>query len=195
MATSDGHSLMPSNRQFYWNSFEHFFEPVSYDGNFKITDNSNILIEPLSENFGEAFYKFEELIDDLDISKLNRNINNYGLSQSLEKTKEKIKNLKINVENLKKEYKKKSNIKKNYNQINLQEYVKNIKEINSDVKFVKINESNQFELCEVLERCQNINLTKLDTINLLKADLEKDGKPYQFIGKAIQDENLINNII
>ena len=194
MATSDGHSLMPSNRQFYWNSFEHFFEPVSYDGNFKIADNSNILIEPLSENFGEAFYKFEELIDDLDISKLNRNINNYGLSQSLEKTKEKIENLKINVENLKKEYKKKSDVKKNYNKINLQEYVKNIKEINSNVKFVKINENNQFELCEVLERCQNINLTKLDTVNLLRADLEKDGKPYQFIGKAIQDENLINNI-
>ena len=194
MATSDGHSLMPSNRQFYWNSFEHFFEPVSYDGNFKITDNSNILIEPLSENFGEAFYKFEELINNLDIPKLNRNINNYGLSQSLEKTEEKIKNLKINVGNIKKEYKKKSNDKKIHNKINLQEYVKNIKKINSNFKFIKINENNQFELCEVLERCQNINLTKLDTVNLLRADLEKDGKPYQFIGKTIQDENLINNI-
>ncbi len=194
MATSDGHSLMPSNRQFYWNSFEHFFEPVSYDGNFKITDNSNILIEPLSENFGEAFYKFEELINNLDIPKLNRNINNYGLSQSLEKTEEKIKNLKVNVGNIKKEYKKKSNVKKNHNKINLQEYVKNIKKINSNIKFIKINENNQFELCEVLERCQNINLTKLDTVNLLRADLEKDGKPYQFIGKTIQDENLINNI-
>ena len=63
MASSDGHSLMPSNRQFYWNSFNHFFEPVSYDGNFKIFNNANHLIEPLSNNFNASFDEFYRLLE------------------------------------------------------------------------------------------------------------------------------------
>ena len=92
MASSDGHSLMPSNRQFYWNSFNHFFEPVSYDGNFKIFNNANHLIEPLSNNFNESFDEFYRLLENLDQFDFNKKINEKGISQTLNETQEKLKN-------------------------------------------------------------------------------------------------------
>ncbi len=197
MAASDGHSIMPSNRQFYWNSFEQFFEPVSYDGNFNIKNNPNYLIEPLSENFLESFNNFDELINTLNINEFNRNLNDNGLRQSLNETERKLENLKANVKKLQSKFVTKKNKKllvKDDNLGSLEEYVKNLKKINKGIKIVKINSKNYFELCNDLQNCQIVNFSKEQIRNLLRAELEVAEKQIQFVGKIDNSKNLIKNL-
>lgn len=197
MASSDGHSLMPSNRQFYWNSFEHFFEPVSYDGNFKINNNQNNLIEPLSIYFYNTFDIFEKIIENLDVVKLNQNINDNGLKQSLKKTREKIKNLRENVDILKIKFIKKKEKKlflEDHGQASLKDYFRNTKKIGKDIKIIKINKDNEFEACSDFQSCEVITLSKEDLRNLLRAELEMKNQPYQFVGKIYADKDFINDL-
>ena len=196
MASSDGHSLMPSNRQFYWNSFNHFFEPVSYDGNFKIVNNVNHLIEPLSNNFNESFDEFYRLLENLDQFDFNKKINEKGISQTLNETKEKLKTLKLNVESLKIKFeifKEKKKFEDVYSKNNLKNYFKNLKKIDKNIQIVRLNSDNDYLSCDNLESCKIIQLTKPEIGSLLRAELEINGKPMQFIGKTIENENFIEN--
>ena len=194
MASSDSHSLSPNNRQFYWNSFEHFFEPVSYDGNFKIFNNSNILIKPLSKYFLEAFINLEELFDNLDLNKLNDEINKNGLKQELSETKKKIIYLKANIENLKNKYIEELKLEKKYLEANLDDYIKNINKINKDIKFVNIDDGNELNLCNSEKICFKLNFQKSELAKIIQADYQKNNELYQFLGKNISDKNLITNI-
>lgn len=197
MASSDGHSLMPSNRQFYWNSFEHFFEPVSYDGNFKINNNQNNLIEPLSRYFFDTFDAFEKIIENLDVVKLNQSINDNGQKQSLQKTREKVINLKENVDILKIKFinkKEKKLFLEDHGQASLKDYLKNTKKIGNDIQVIKINKDNEFEACSDFQSCEIITLSKEELRNLLRAELVVKNKPYQFVGKIHADKGLINDL-
>ena len=71
MSSSDGHSLAPNNRQFYWNSIQNFFEPISYDGNFDIFKSPNLLIKPTSNYFLESISTLDEVLNNLNIKNLN----------------------------------------------------------------------------------------------------------------------------
>ena len=196
MASSDGHSLMPSNRQFYWNSFNHFFEPVSYDGNFKIFNNANHLIEPLSNNFNESFDEFYRLLENLDQFDFNKKINEKGISQTLNETQEKLKKLKLNVDSLKikfENFQEKKKFEDGNSQNNLKNYVKNLKKIDKNIQIVRLNSDNDYLSCDNLESCKIIQLTKLEIGSLLRAELEINGKPIQFMGKIIENENFIEN--
>ena len=196
MASSDGHSLMPSNRQFYWNSFNHFFEPVSYDGNFKIFNNANHLIEPLSNNFNESFDEFYRLLENLDQFDFNKKINEKGISQTLNETQEKLKKLKLNVDSLKikfENFQENKKFKDGNSQNNLKDYVKNLKKIDKNIQIVRLNSDNDYLSCDNLESCKIIQLTKPEIGSLLRAELEINGKPIQFMGKIIENENFIEN--
>ena len=196
MASSDGHSLMPSNRQFYWNSFNHFFEPVSYDGNFKIFNNANHLIEPLSNNFNESFDEFYRLLENLDQFDFNKKINEKGISQTLNETQEKLKKLKLNVDSLKikfENFQEKKKFEDGNSQNNLKNYVKNLKKIDKNIQIVRLNSDNDYLSCDNLESCKIIQLTKPEIGSLLRAELEINGKPIQFMGKIIENENFIEN--
>ena len=196
MASSDGHSLMPSNRQFYWNSFNHLFEPVSYDGNFKIFNNANHLIEPLSNNFNESFDEFYRLLENLDQFDFNKKINEKGISQTLNETQEKLKKLKLNVDSLKikfENFQEKKKFEDGNSQNNLKNYVKNLKKIDKNIQIVRLNSDNDYLSCDNLESCKIIQLTKPEIGSLLRAELEINGKPIQFMGKIIENENFIEN--
>lgn len=194
MASSDGHSLSPNNRQFYWNSFEHFFEPVSYDGNFKISKNLNILVEPLSKYFFESFKNVENLFSKLNLIELNQTINDNGLNQSLDETKNKVMYLKLNIDQIKKKYMETINFEKNYLDANLNEYIQNLKKINKKVKFINLNENNEVNLCNNLKNCKKTNLSKTQLAEVIQADFEVNKEPYQFLGVNIFEKDLTKNL-
>ena len=55
-----------------------------------------------------------------------------------------------------------------------------------------MNSDNDYLSCDNLESCKIIQLTK-PIGSLLRAELEINGKPIQFMGKIIENENFIEN--
>ena len=60
-STNSHHALSASNRKFYWNSIENYFEPINYDSNANINNDISIgiLRYPFSKNLFTAFDKLE----------------------------------------------------------------------------------------------------------------------------------------
>ena len=203
MSTSDGHSLSPNNRQFYWNSTDHFFEPISYDGNFDIKMSPNHLIKPTSPYFAESFDQLILMLDRIDKKKINENINNKGILQPLSATKKKIIILKRNINKIKKTYlsqlKDESIKDKNKNLEKLTEnkwaeLISNTKKIDSEALFVKQNFDNTYSACKSFNECDKIYLNDIEEIKLLGGKLYKDNITYQYIGKNFKNSKLINNL-
>ena len=164
--------------------------------NFKIFNNANHLIEPLSNNFIESFDEFYRLLENLDQFDFNKKINEKGISQTLNETQEKLKKLKLNVDSLKikfENFQEKKEFEDGNSQNNLKDYVKNLKKIDKNIQIVRLNSDNDYLSCDNLESCKIIQLTKPEIGSLLRAELEINGKPIQFMGKIIENENFIEN--
>ena len=190
MSSSDGHSLSPNNRQFYWNSFKNFYEPVSYDGNFDILNGNNVLIEPINQNYYEAYKILKEKLKNLDISTLNKNINDKNLKEPLSLTENKIQKLLSNLENINNQIKIIEKIKKsdkNKIHITFENFIKNTKKIDKNILFVLSKENNKFSLCKEINDCEKIELDDKQIIKLLRSDLENKTKRYKFIGVDFED--------
>ena len=74
-STNSQHALSSSNRKFYWNSIENYFEPINYDSNpdidgFSPSTTTVIYRLPMSENFFEAFSELEKKLNTLDIKRI-----------------------------------------------------------------------------------------------------------------------------
>ena len=74
-STNSHHALSVSNRKFYWNSIENFYEPITYDANPEIDFNApstgtKILRQPMPINM-------PDIITALEIKLRNININQF----------------------------------------------------------------------------------------------------------------------
>ena len=76
-STNSHHALSASNRKFYWNSIENYFEPIVYDANpdidreFSTTTTSKIRF-PISYVLEKAQKELDKKLSNIDITKLHR---------------------------------------------------------------------------------------------------------------------------
>ena len=101
LAANGWHGLTPANRKFYWNSVENFFEPINYDSNFNIDRELVHILLPASNQITDAFFKLENLLDDINVTELNNKLNFRGLDINISDTEKKVNKLKNNFENTK----------------------------------------------------------------------------------------------
>tara|TARA_A100001011_G_C14296541_1_gene838709 strand:+ start:294 stop:2645 length:2352 start_codon:yes stop_codon:yes gene_type:complete len=202
MASSDGHSLAPNNRQFYWNAVKNFFEPISYDGNFDVFKSSNLLIKPTSIYFLESWNNLNLALNNIDIEKLNKTVNQKGILESVNETQKKIEKLKNNLKEIKIKYLNERNVKKvstvskeeiDIESYNWEELVNNIKKIKKEALFVKQDDNNSFSVCENLNNCKKVELSDIEIAELLDGDLTVNKHIYQFLGKNINKKELIDD--
>ena len=97
-STNSHHALSASNRKFYWNSIENYFEPIVYDANpdidreFSTTTTSKIRF-PISMFYEKAQKELDKKLSAIDITKLHRQTILLGLDFSkeiIEKKRDKI---------------------------------------------------------------------------------------------------------
>ena len=74
------------------------------------------------------------------------------------------------------------------------EYFNSLKKIDQNIKIIKQNSKNSFKVCKTFLKCDDITLSRKDTIKLLEGNLTKDKIEFQFIGNNIENNNLINNL-
>ena len=93
-STNSHHALSASNRKFYWNSIENYFEPIVYDANpdidreFSTTTTSKIRF-PISTFYEEAQEILSSRLLDIDVDELNNQIKFLGLNLSKDEVERK----------------------------------------------------------------------------------------------------------
>ena len=201
-STNSHHALSASNRKFYWNSIENFFEPIMYDANpdidmdFSSTTTAKIRY-PVSKHYNESFENLDNKLANLDLEELYNYANNNGLTLSKIKIKKKINKIRRNLKIIKKNFKKnidQEKVKHNnykYKKNILKEFNKNIQEINPDTVLVK-KDNDTFFKCEInLKNCIIYDILDNDLTQLLEGELVKKNINYQFIGQNT-DLNYLN---
>ena len=133
-STNSHHALSASNRKFYWNSIENFFEPIMYDSNPNIeidfSDTTTAKIRyPISSLYLESIERLEKKLSGIDVEKLHKYSSYSGLDLTNADIKRKVLKIRNNlnlikenyIENLNEEinshnnYKYKEDILKNFN--------------------------------------------------------------------------------
>jgi hypothetical protein len=201
-STNSHHALSASNRKFYWNSIENFFEPIMYDANpdidmdFSSTTTAKIRY-PVSKHYNESFENLDNKLANLDLEELYNYANNNGLTLSKIKIKKKINKIRRNLKIIKKNFKKNIDQEKvrhnnyKYKKNILKEFNKNIQEINPDTVLVK-KDNDTFFKCEInLKNCIIYDILDNDLTQLLEGELVKKNINYQFIGQNT-DLNYLN---
>ena len=199
-AANAGHGLSANNRKFYWNSILNFFEPINYDSNANIDVEPNTLVLPVNDNIDKIFLELVNMLNQINVANLAKDLNFRGLIMSHKETKIKIQKLKKNLKKLKninKDYDVEIinyNKNKKFNKNMWMEYFNSLKKIDQNIKIIKQNSKNSFKVCETFLKCDDITLSRKDTIKLLEGNLTKDKIEFQFIGNNIENNNLINNL-
>ena len=108
-STNSQHALSSSNRKFYWNSIENYYEPINYDSNpdiggFAPSTTTSVYRLPMTENFFEAFSELEKKLNNLNITELTDKTNNSGLNLSVEYLNLKIDKILLNLSKVKTNY-------------------------------------------------------------------------------------------
>lgn len=205
-STNSHHALSVSNRKFYWNSIENFYEPITYDANPEIDFNApstgtKILRQPMPINMPDIITALEIKLRNININQFYRQISLHGINLSKEEISIKIKKIEKNLQNLKDNYKGiKNDDLVNHNQF---KFVNNItkifnetlQEIDPNAYIIKYNNKNKnLERCKIfLENCQTYNFTNEELSNLLEGDLRIDNTNYQYLGNNLDIEELKND--
>ncbi len=202
-STNSTHGLAANNRKFYWNSIENYFEPINYDSNAKISlklpDTSHRY--PISKNFYDSFVSLKKKLNQIDISKVKRNLELSGLEYTEGQLKNKIRLIISNLEKLEKNYLKNTtkelvehNKTKELDNI-LLKFHKNLNANHPDTYLIKNNiDINNFQKCEIfLEKCIEVNFTIEELSNLLEGELTKDKSPFQYLGNNFNFKNSVQN--
>ena len=205
-STNSHHALSVSNRKFYWNSIENFFEPITYDANPEIDLNSpttgtKIFRQPMPINMPEVLTALEIKLSNININQFYKQILLHGIDLSKEEITKKIIKIKENLQNLKNNY---DNIKNddsvNHNQFKLinnitKTFNETLKDIDPYAYIVKYNINNKtLERCKIfLENCQTYNFTNEELSKLLEGDLKINNTNYQYLGKNLDINELKNN--
>ncbi len=202
-ATNSHHALSATNRKFYWNSFENYFEPILYDANPDISLNFSTTTTaekrfPISNSFMNSFKTLKEKISNIDIQKLKSDTDISGLDLNSSQLKEKIGKIQKNLKKIEEKF-------QNIDDENMVEHNKfrpidnildkfnnNLREIDPNTFLIKNNDEKFFK-CEIyLKNCENYLISNEDLVNLLEGELKIDNINYQYVGKNI-DINLLNN--
>ena len=202
-STNSHHALSVSNRKFYWNPIERFYEPITYDANPQIDLNSpttgtKILRQPLPLNFNEVILNLENKLDNIDTNKFYDEITLLGIDLTKDQVEKKISKIKINLNNIKENYVSSTDenvIKHNkFKKIDniLNKFNENMREIDPNAYIVKYNSKNKnLERCKIyLVDCQIFKPTRDQLSNLLEGELRINNTNYQYIGSDINLDNL-----
>ena len=201
-STNSHHALSATNRKFYWNSIENYFEPILYDANpnidldFSTTTTKSARL-PISNNFMSSFEILEEKLASVDIDKLKYNVNNSGLNLSNNELRSKIEKINKNLINIRKNFEKISKeemvVHNNFKPINniLNKFNKNLSEIDPNVYLIQHSGEKLLKCKIYLENCEFYNIPDRDLVNLLEGELKIKNVHYQYIGKNI-DLNILN---
>ena len=201
-STNSHHALSASNRKFYWNSIENYFEPINYDANPDIdkktpTTTTELYRFPISENYIDVFSELEKKLNNIDITKLHKKVIISGLEISAEDLKKKLKNIDINLKRIKKNYFTK--VDKDLFEHNKFKPIKKILvnfnatlfDIDKSTFLVKYTSNKKMQRCKIyLKQCEDFLLNDKHLSNLLEGELKINNKNYQFIGKNLNFENL-----
>ena len=206
-ATNSHHSLSVSNRKFYWNSKENYFEPINYDSNIIINESSPSTTTvsfrlPISQYFYKAFDVLEKKLSNLDLNKIHNNLKLSGVVISRENLNMKINKVTSNLNVIKKTYLNIDNELISHNHFKsisnniLTKFNDTLNEISPNVYLVKHSQDNgQLQRCKIyLKKCEYYYFSNNNLADLLGGELVLDKKVYQYLGKIL-DFKKINNIM
>tara|TARA_Y100000590_G_scaffold296962_1_gene334616 strand:- start:5636 stop:7996 length:2361 start_codon:yes stop_codon:yes gene_type:complete len=206
-ATNSQHGLSVSNRKFYWNSIENYFEPINYDSNPGInrqlpTTTTTVARLPISKEFYKAFDALEKKLNNLNLNKIHKNIILSGINLTKNDLNKKINKILFNLDELKKNYLSLSNelvehnkFRSINNDIILARFNNTLNEIDPSVFLVKFDQdSGQFQRCKIyLKNCENYSFSKENILNLLEGEFSLDAKMYQYLGNNLDFKSIINH--
>ena len=205
-STNSHHALSVSNRKFYWNSIENFYEPITYDANPEIdlsapTTGTKIFRQPIPINMPQIITALEIKLSNININQFYKQISLHGINLSKDEITVKIKKIEENLQNLKDNYKNLLDEDSlNHNQFKLINNITKIfnetlQEIDPNAYIIKYNDKNKnLERCKIfLENCQTYNFTNEELSKLLEGDLKIDNTNYQYLGNNLDIEELKND--
>ena len=204
-STNSQHALSVSNRKFFWNSIENFFEPINYDSNpaierAKPTTTTVDYRFPVSKYVKKSFIRLEQKLDSVDVEKLYENLLIGGIDLSRQEIKNKLKKISSNLEIIKETYftkiekeKIEHNSFKSLNNIK-GKFINAIKEIDPNTNLIRYDKKkNIFEKCKVHSgECANIEVTNDNLSILLEGELIIENTNYQYLGTTLSIEDLQN---
>ncbi len=205
-ATNSQHGLSASNRKFYWNSIENYFEPVSYDLNANIDSDfasttSSAYRLPVSDYFLDTFDELKYNLENLNFNKLITNVNLSGANITEANLQKKIEKILANIDRIKKNY---SNFANNemveHNKYEpryniLSGFSETLVEIDPNVYVVTNKQTSQknniLQRCKInLQNCEDYSFSNDDLSELLEGELVLDKKIYQYLGNNQKFESL-----
>tara|TARA_X000001036_G_scaffold438960_1_gene488309 strand:+ start:1766 stop:4135 length:2370 start_codon:yes stop_codon:yes gene_type:complete len=200
--TNSQHALSATNRKFYWNAIENYFEPILYDANPGIdldfsTTTTALTRLPVSAYFEESFNNLSEKLSAINLNKLHVQVSNSGLNLSQTEIKNKIERIKENLKRIKTNFD--QTIKKediishnNFKKIDniLNKFNKNLSEIDTKVYLIKHSDEEMVKCKIYLEDCKFYKILDKDLVSLLEGELKVNNAHYQYIGKNIDLNNL-----
>lgn len=203
-ATNSHHALSPTNRKFYWNSIENYFEPILYDANPEIeasfsSTTTAVARMPVSDYFEESLFNLYERLNAINITELQSKVKISGLNLSQDEIKDKINKILDNLDYIKNDFSqnlvKENILHNNFKPIEniYEKFNTNLREINSDVYLIK-HEDKELLKCKIfLEDCKFYQVIDKDLQSLLEGELQIDNKHYQYVGKKIDLKDLSSN--
>ena len=204
-ATNSQHALSVSNRKFYWNSIEKYFEPINYDSNINInrqspTTTTSILRMPISKYFYQSFDSLEKKLDNLNLNKIHNNMLLSGINLSKDDLNSKINKILFNLNLIKENY---LNLDKDLVEHNKFKPINNIlsrfndtlNQIDPSVFLVKHNQSSgKLQRCKIyLEKCEDYSFSNENLLALLEGEFVLDEKVYQYLGNNLDFKNIIEH--
>ena len=205
-ATNSQHALGVSNRKFYWNSIESYFEPIVYDSNIDIsrsapTTTSALFRLPISKQFYKAFDLLEKKLINLDLNQIHNNLKHSGIDLPKADLIMKINKIIFNLNAIKKAYLNMDNEIVNYNHFKLidnnifTKFNETLNEINPNVYLVRHNQDNgQLERCKIyLKMCEDYPFSSDNIADLLGGEFVLNKKIYQYLGKSLDFKNIIEH--
>ena len=195
-STNSHHALSASNRKFYWNSIENFFEPIMYDSNPNIetnfSDTTTAKIRyPISSLYLESIERLEKRLTKIDVEKLHTYSNYNGLDLTNTDIRRKIVKIRNNLNLIKENYIK--NLNEEVNSHNTYKYKEDIfsnfnkylQEISPKTLLIKLEDDKFFKCGVNLDNCKIYNISEKELLMLLEGELIKNDINYQFVGQNI----------
>lgn len=197
------HGLAPSNRKFYWNGIENYFEPITYDSNINLSIKPNFLRLPLSDQFEKSFINAINKLESIDVDDIEVKMKKNGVLMEKKIINEKLNIITTNVKHLQNMYENmdKDLIKDNQNKMPDESlwvnFYKSLQETAPNTYIVKSNDINgnlnAFEKCKLFTlTCENLNLDNNQINDLYEGSLIIDKEEYQYVGDKLYSENLIS---
>ena len=202
-STNSHHALSVSNRKFYWNSIENYYEPINYDanptidGDFSSTTTVHFRL-PVPKNHSASFELLENKLKNLNIVDFYNQVRISGLDLDKKTVQKKINKILENLNKIEIDYldeNKKNLIEHNrFKPMNniLEKFNTALNEIDPNAYLIKnTDNNNSFERCQVyLKNCKEFNFTNEELSTLIEGELKIDDKYYQYLGKNLNLENL-----